>query len=72
MRSRYLVGAMLGSVIPYAFFFQFLLANGLDIRLFVQQMFSTPIAAFSRNGCNHFSFNLVGVSFALPLFFYFG
>ena len=46
MRKIYLIGAILGTIIPYSFFFQFLANNGLDISLFVKQMFGTPIAAF--------------------------
>ena len=46
MRKLYMLGAILGFLIPYAFFVSFLLQYGLDLRLFVEQMFANPIAAF--------------------------
>jgi hypothetical protein len=45
-RPLYLVGAVLGTLLPYAYFAPFLLENGLDISLFVQQLFANHIAAF--------------------------
>ena len=45
-KRLYLIGAVLGTVLPYFFFVQFLLTHGLDIPLFVTQLFSTPISAF--------------------------
>ena len=46
MRRFYLLGAILGFLLPYYFFVSFLLEHGLNIGLFVEQMFGTPIAAF--------------------------
>lgn len=40
----YLLGAILGTVIPYTFLFQFLQQNGFDLSLFVQQAFANPVA----------------------------
>lgn len=45
-RPLYLAGAVLGTVLPYAYFVPFLLENGIDISLFVQQLFASHIAAF--------------------------
>ena len=46
MRKVYLLGAILGTIVPYWFFIRFLAEDGLDISLFVEQTFGTPIAAF--------------------------
>ena len=46
MRTFYLIGAILGFILPYIFFIQFLTENGLNLALFVQQMFTSPIAGF--------------------------
>jgi hypothetical protein len=46
LRHRYLIIAVLGTVVPYLFFLQFLLENGLDLVLFAEQMLGTEIAAF--------------------------
>lgn len=45
-RNLYLLGAILGVTLPYAFFVPFLLENGPDVGLFAAQMVGTPIAAF--------------------------
>ena len=46
MRYIYLIIAILGLIVPYAFFIPFLAQNGLNLPLFAQQMFANPIAGF--------------------------
>jgi hypothetical protein len=46
LKRLYLLGAILGTVLPYFFFIRFGLEHGLDIGLFVQQLFERPITAF--------------------------
>lgn len=46
VKRLYLIGAFLGLVLPYVYFVSFLLENGLDLGLFVEQMFANPIASF--------------------------
>jgi len=46
MRRIYLAGAILGFVLPYYFFIQFIAENGFNLSLLVQQMFASPVAAF--------------------------
>ena len=46
MRRFYLIGAILGFIVPYLFFSQFLIEYGLDLGKFLEQMFGSPIAAF--------------------------
>lgn len=46
MRKLYLIGAVLGVVLPYAFFIPFVIANSLDIGLFIEQLFANRISAF--------------------------
>jgi hypothetical protein len=43
-KTIYLVGAIVGTVLPYYFLVQFLLQYGFDLPLFVQQLFANPIA----------------------------
>lgn len=45
MRRVYLIGAILGGVLPYASLVVFLLQHGFDLGLFVGQLFATPAAA---------------------------
>ena len=45
MKRFYLIGAILGTVVPYAFLIQFFLQNGFDVVLFVQQLVANPAAA---------------------------
>lgn len=45
MKRFYLIGAILGALIPYAFLIQFFVQNGFDLPLFVQQLFANPAAA---------------------------
>ncbi|PYP82855.1 MAG: hypothetical protein DMF61_24985 [Blastocatellia bacterium AA13] len=54
----YLMLAIVGFVIPYYFFVSFLLANGPDGRLFLHQLFGTPISTFLRSICSsHVSYS---------------
>jgi hypothetical protein len=46
MRWLYLAGAVLGTVLPYAFFVPFVLEHGLKLSLLVEQLFANRIAAF--------------------------
>jgi len=46
LKSRYLVLCVLGTVIPYSQFVPWVVENGLDMRLFVQQLFANRIGAF--------------------------
>ncbi len=45
-KTAYLVLAVIGTVLPYTQFLPFLRAHGLDLGLFVQELFSTRIGAF--------------------------
>jgi hypothetical protein len=63
MRAFYLIVAVLGLVLPYAFFVPFLVENGLNLPLFVQQMFANRIAGF-------FSLDVIVSSLALWGFVY--
>ena len=45
-KTIYLSLAVLGTVLPYWQFFPFMLENGLDLRLFVAQMFANPVSGF--------------------------
>lgn len=46
MRRMYLVLAIIGLIVPYYFLISFLLAHGFDARLFLKQLFGTPISIF--------------------------
>ena len=46
MKLLYLILAIVGLVLPYYFFVGFLAANGLNLSLLIQQLFSTPISTF--------------------------
>ena len=46
MKRVYLILAIAGLVLPYYFFVSFLMANGLNGRLFFQELFATKIATF--------------------------
>ena len=50
MRWWYLSLAIVGTIVPYSFFVPWLLAHGLNIRLMVAELFSTPMGAFF--GCD--------------------
>jgi len=45
-KQLYLIFAILGLICPYYFFISFLIAHGLDGKLFLQQLFGTPISTF--------------------------
>ena len=45
-RHLYAVLAVLGTVLPLWQFAPFVRDHGLDLRLFVQQLFSTPVSGF--------------------------
>jgi Terpene cyclase DEP1 len=42
----YLWLAVFGTMLPYWQFFPFLRENGLDLQLFVEQMFANPVSSF--------------------------
>ena len=46
MRPLYLVLTVLGAVAPYFFFISFLLQNGLDAGLLIDQLFANDISTF--------------------------
>lgn len=46
MRKLYLSLAIIGFAVPYAFFLAFLRQNGLDLELFVNQLFANNISTF--------------------------
>ena len=45
-RSLYLVLCVFGTLLPYSQLVPFLRQHGLDLRLFFEQLFATPISAF--------------------------
>jgi hypothetical protein len=45
-KALYLALCVAGTVIPYQQFLTFLRDHGLDVRVFVEQLFSTPISGF--------------------------
>jgi threonine/homoserine efflux transporter RhtA len=45
-KSVYLILCVAGTVLPYVQLAPFIRDHGLDIRLFAEQMFSTPVGAF--------------------------
>ncbi|MCU0513456.1 MAG: DUF2834 domain-containing protein [Anaerolineae bacterium] len=49
MRHFYLIVAAVGTVVPLAFFGQFLTIYGLDLGAFVQLMGANPIAAYATS-----------------------
>lgn len=46
LKTVYLILCILGIVLPYSQFVPWLMANGLQISLFLQQLFANRIAAF--------------------------
>jgi hypothetical protein len=46
MKRIYAVLAILGFVLPYIFFIRFLSVNGLNLSLFVEQLFANDISTF--------------------------
>lgn len=60
-KHLYLLLCLLGTLLPYSQLIPFLRENGLDLRLFFEQMFSTRIGAF-------FAWDVVVSSFVLWVF----
>lgn len=46
LRSIYLALCVVGTILPYLFFVPFLLQHGLDLPLFLQQLFVNRISSF--------------------------
>ena len=46
MQWLYLAAAILGTILPLRFFVPFVLANGLDLSLFFQQLFQNNVSSF--------------------------
>ncbi|NER07560.1 MAG: DUF2834 domain-containing protein [Okeania sp. SIO3C4] len=46
MKNTYLILAIVGFVLPYYELIQFLIENGLDIPLLIQQLFANHISSF--------------------------
>jgi hypothetical protein len=46
MQWLYLVGAILGTFLPLSQFIPFLAAHGLNLQLFFEQLFQTPVSGF--------------------------
>src|SRR5438552_18932803 len=44
-KNVYLILAIVGFTLPYFYFVSFLTANGLDFRVFFQQLFGAPISS---------------------------
>ncbi len=60
----YLLLCLAGTILPYAFFVQFLRDHGLNLRLFFQQLFASPISSF-------FGTDVIVSALCLWLFVYF-
>ena len=63
-RNIFIILCVLGAAIPLAVFVPFVLENGLDMGLFVREMFGTQVASF-------LSADLIISSLALWVFIYF-
>jgi len=61
MKYLYLIAAILGTILPLAFFIPFLWSNGLDMPLFLRQLFQNQISSF-------FGMDVLAASLALWLF----
>jgi hypothetical protein len=46
VRHWYIVLCVLGTILPYSQFLPFVQAHGLDVRLFIQQLFANRIGGF--------------------------
>lgn len=46
LKSLYLALCLIGTVLPLAAFYPFVRDHGLDLPLFFEQLFSTPVGAF--------------------------
>lgn len=64
MKKLYLALAILGAIIPYLFFFQFIQSEGLNIPLFIESLFVNGAAG-------GFSADLFFTSFVFWLFMFF-
>jgi uncharacterized protein DUF2834 len=50
MKSVYLVLAIIGAVVPYIFYFQFIQSEGLNFPLFISSLFvNNPAAGFTAD-----------------------
>ena len=45
-KKLYLVGIVLGLVLPYLYFIPFIMEHGVDVKLFIDQLFANRISAF--------------------------
>ena len=63
MKNLYLTLAVLGAIIPYLFFFQFIQTSGIDLPLFVRSLFVNGAAG-------GFSADLLFTSFVFWLFMF--
>lgn len=62
-KHLYLALALAGTVLPYSQFLPFLREHGLDLRLFLDQLFVNRISGF-------FAWDVIVSSLGLPLFLY--
>jgi len=46
LKILYLLLCVAGTILPLSFFIQFLRDHGLNLRLFVEQLFANPISSF--------------------------
>ena len=46
MKKLYLLLAVIGFILPYYFFISFLMTNGLNIQLLIDQLFANKISTF--------------------------
>lgn len=61
LQITYLILCILGTVLPYSQFVPFLIENGLDLKLFWEQLFANQISSF-------FSMDLIVSSVVLRIF----
>ena len=45
-KKLYLVGIVLGLALPYLYFIPFIMEHGVDVKLFIDQLFANRISAF--------------------------
>lgn len=64
VKTFYAALATIGFILPYYFFISFLLTHGLDLPLFVEQLFASPISTF-------FAVDLILTALALLIFSYY-
>lgn len=60
----YLLFCIIGTILPYTFFIQFLREHGLNLRLFVEQLFANSVSSF-------FGVDVIVATICLWLFVYF-